>query len=162
MSTVETVVSSLQSAIDLANGTTGASDTNVTDAIKTLISGYGGGGSETGSIQSGSITPTERLASFSFNCPNANFFTITTYDDPDLKTGKALLVSLSAIKSGMVRAVASINSGGTINIGSSYSKQQANYPTVSFTATGVTLSFSSLTDTCRTLQPNLKYDWAAW
>ena len=162
MSTVETVVSSLQSAIDLANGATGAGDTNVTDAIKSLISGYGGGGGETGSIQSGSITPTERLSSFSFDCPNASFFTITTYDDPDLTTGKALLVSLSAIKSGMVRSVASVNSGGSINIGANYNKSAANYPTVEFADTGVTLSFSSLTDTCRTLQPNLKYDWAAW
>ncbi len=54
MSTPATIKTALQAAITKANSTTGAGDTNLTDAVDSLIEGYGKGGIE----PSGSITLT--------------------------------------------------------------------------------------------------------
>ena len=164
MSTINTVLDALQTAVNTANTTTGGNDTNVTDAINSLIAGYGAGGSDDGGINaySGEITPTERQASFTFECKNVTNFAIATFDTPDLTTGCAFFVSLVANKNGTVRVVASTNTGGTISLGANYSEAATNYPTVTFSSTGITLYFDNLTDTCRTLQPNLNYKWIAW
>ena len=45
MSDINTVKAQIQSLIDLANTTTGNQDTNLTDGVNALISGYGQGGS---------------------------------------------------------------------------------------------------------------------
>ena len=44
MSTIQTVKTQIQSLIDLANTTTGNTDTNLTDGVNALVSGYGQGG----------------------------------------------------------------------------------------------------------------------
>lgn len=56
MSTPTTVKNALQAAITKANSTTGKNDTNVTNAVNSLIDGYGKGG---GITPSGSLTITE-------------------------------------------------------------------------------------------------------
>lgn len=163
MSTINTVLDALQTAVNTANTTTGGSDTNVTDAINSLIAGYGAGGSDDGiNAYSGEITPTERLASFTFACKNVTNFAIATFDDPDLTTGCAFFVSLVANKNGTVRVVASTNTGASITVGANYSKAPTNYPSITFGSTEITLSLNNFTDTCRTLQPNLNYKWVAW
>lgn len=55
MSTIASIEEALRSAITNANDTTEAQDTNVTDAINTLISGYGGGsgGADVNSLADG-------------------------------------------------------------------------------------------------------------
>ena len=145
MSTINTVLNALQTAVNTANTTTGGSDTNVTDAINSLIAGYGTGGSDDGGINaySGEITPTERQASFTFECKNVTNFAIATFDDPDLTTGCALFVSLVANKNGTVRAVASTNTGANITVGANYSKAPTNYPSITFGSTEITLSFDN-------------------
>lgn len=45
MSTIQTVKTQIQSLIDLANTTTGNQDTNLTDGVNALVSGFGQGGS---------------------------------------------------------------------------------------------------------------------
>lgn len=45
MSTIQTVKTQIQSLIDLANTTTGNTDTNLTDGVNALVSGFGQGGS---------------------------------------------------------------------------------------------------------------------
>ena len=45
MSDINTVKAQIQSLIDLANTTTGNTDTNLTDGVNALVSGYGQGGS---------------------------------------------------------------------------------------------------------------------
>lgn len=45
MSDINTVKAQIQSLIDLANTTTGNQDTNLTDGVNALVSGYGKGGS---------------------------------------------------------------------------------------------------------------------
>jgi hypothetical protein len=55
MSTPTTIKTALQAAIRKANNTTGAGDTTVTDAVDSLIEGYGKGGIE----PQGSITITQ-------------------------------------------------------------------------------------------------------
>lgn len=56
MSTPTTVKNALQAAITKANAVTGEGDTTVTDAVNSLIAGYGQGG---GITPSGSLTITE-------------------------------------------------------------------------------------------------------
>ena len=46
MSDINTVKAQIQSLIDLANTTTGNTDTNLTDGVNALVGGYGQGGSE--------------------------------------------------------------------------------------------------------------------
>ena len=47
MSTIQTVKTQIQSLIDLANTTTGNQDTNLTDGVNALVSGFGSGGGST-------------------------------------------------------------------------------------------------------------------
>lgn len=60
------IINALQACIDDSNDTTGRTDTNVTDCVNRLISGYGGGASNI--IAETDVTPdgTEYL---SFECP---------------------------------------------------------------------------------------------
>ena len=166
MSTIDSVLTVLQTAIDMANATTGGRNVTVTDAVSSLIAGYGSGG-ESGDGKSsayiGEITPTERLASFTFDCIGVRNFAIMTFSEPDLTTGCAFLTVLVADKdSGIVRTLGSVNAGTSMMTGNNYTSAPTNYPAVTFNTTNVTLSVPNLTDTCRTLQPNLNYKWVAW
>lgn len=54
--TAESVKSKLQSLLTASNAKTGKSDANLTDAVKTLLEGYGQGGGETIDEYDGTIT----------------------------------------------------------------------------------------------------------
>lgn len=59
MSTIQTVKTQIQSLINLANTTTGNTDTNLTDGVNALVSGYGQGGSgSSGGINTKTIIST--------------------------------------------------------------------------------------------------------
>lgn len=65
MVTANSVKSKLQELIDLANDTTGGTDTTLSTAIASLISGFGGGsGSGGNAIQIGQATPINILKMF--------------------------------------------------------------------------------------------------
>ena len=53
MSTIQTVKTQIQSLINLANTTTGNTDTNLTDGVNALVSGFGQGGSGGDTIENG-------------------------------------------------------------------------------------------------------------
>lgn len=102
MSTPTTVKNALQAAITKANSTTGKNDTNVTNAVNSLIDGYGKGG---GITPSGSLTITENgtfdvtsLASVTANIQglNARVYSATVASD---KTGVTDLVQNDWLKS---------------------------------------------------------------
>ncbi len=102
MSTPTTVKNALQAAITKANSTTGKNDANVTNAVNSLIEGYGKGG---GITPSGSLTITENgtfdvtsLASVTANIQglNARVYSATVSSD---KTGVTDLVQNDWLKS---------------------------------------------------------------
>ena len=53
MSDINTVKAQIQSLINLANTTTGNSDTNLTDGVNALVSGYGQGGGSLEGLENG-------------------------------------------------------------------------------------------------------------
>lgn len=56
MATADSVKAKLQGLIDAANAVTGTADTDMTAAVNSLISGFGGGGAD---IKSMTVTPAE-------------------------------------------------------------------------------------------------------
>ncbi|MBQ8831297.1 MAG: hypothetical protein IJ017_06835 [Oscillospiraceae bacterium] len=58
MATAESVKSKIQGLIDTANEATGGTDTDLTAAVKTLVAGFGQGGSGAFEVTEGTITPT--------------------------------------------------------------------------------------------------------
>jgi hypothetical protein len=73
MPTAESVIEKLQGLIDTANATTGEADTTLTDAIASLIAGFGSGGSGgTVNIAQGDFTngaTPEKVYNFKLPCP---------------------------------------------------------------------------------------------
>lgn len=84
-----TILQKIQSLITAANNTTGESDTTLTDAVQTLVDGYGqGGGSlptSISKIDGGSFTPTNDTSCSLYNIATtlnvpARYFLIWTDD----------------------------------------------------------------------------------
>lgn len=134
MSTPTTVKNALQAAITKANSTTGKNDTNVTNAVNSLIDGYGKGG---GITPSGSLTITENgtfdvtsLASVTANIQglNARVYSATVASD---KTGVTDLVQNDWLKSiykdpnafALVRYVGTLSSVAAVHL-----SLTANFP----------------------------------
>lgn len=72
MPTAESVIEKLQGLIDTANATTGEADTTLTDAIASLIAGFGGGSGGTVNIAQGDFTSgttSEKVHKFKLPCP---------------------------------------------------------------------------------------------
>lgn len=78
---IQDVTDSINRLIDYANGTTGASDTRIGDAIKTLANGYGGGGVQ---VYTDTVTP-NNTSSFEIPTPfEPYFFMAKAKNDADL------------------------------------------------------------------------------
>lgn len=134
MSTPTTVKNALQAAITKANSTTGKNDTNVTNAVNSLIDGYGKGG---GITPSGSLTITENgtfdvtsLASVITNVQglNARVYTATVASD---QTSVVNLVQNDWLKSiyNNANAFAMVRYMGTLtSVAAVHLSLTANFP----------------------------------
>ena len=86
MSTVDSVLSQLQSDIQLANNTTGRSDVTIHDAISSLILGYGNGGGAVKKYQ-GEYFPSNN-AGIAHNCnKNKYLFIVKAESMPEVTDG---------------------------------------------------------------------------
>lgn len=130
--------------------------------LRGMLNNIGGGG---GTFYSGNITPTERLASWSFFAPGCNHFAIMPAEnDPITGTGYAFIWCVLAI----VKPDSSVRFGGvasntagssmtnfySVSIGGDVSYDENNF-TVSWT-------LDPSATTARLFQPGIKYAWAAW
>ncbi len=92
--TAESVINKLQELIDTANATTGEEDSTLTDAIESLIAGYGRGSSGVNVAQGDFTTGTSSLRTVSLNCGFVpSKILIAAVRDSDTTTGSETLTS---------------------------------------------------------------------
>lgn len=123
MSTPATIKAALQAAITKANNTTGAGDTNLTDAVDSLVEGYGKGGIEpSGSIeitQNGTYDVTEKAQAV-VNVPASGIVpsgekSITENGNYDVSNFANALVNVAGLNARIFTATLSADSTSTTN-----------------------------------------------
>lgn len=115
------ILSKLQALLTAANATTGETDTTLTDAVQTLVDGYGQGG---GGVLTGSITPSEDTNGMSINVGSSNFTHFVIYatawpGDNDIKAFCASICDFSLQHNAANLAT---NNAGTSIVGNALSK----------------------------------------
>ena len=121
MVTAESVKAKLQGLINLANNTTGKTDTDLTAAVNALIAGFGQGGGSSGGTSSfevteGTITPTTQSQTLRLPwekdslplfwvCIRQDF---DTYVTPDSPATSMVLGGIVCFASGYTRASSSV------------------------------------------------------
>ena len=117
-------------------------------------------------MYSGTFTATDRnITEVDFYCPGAKHFAIMMTSEPDLDTGMAFFVNLTAdIDHKVVIEAISTNAGNLINMGVRINvlAQYGLYPNIFVTDTGIKMTIANLTDTKRWLQTGATYVWCAW
>lgn len=185
------IESKIQSLIDAANDTTGESDTTLTDAVQTLVDGYGqgaggdynitavvtgdtqilnivdaqGGGGGT-NLWSGKYTPIAHEAfDVSFACPGATNFLLVPDASFDLTTGYgfASVVGASNVNDNHIFAITSNNAGTIAASGSNVGVGGSFAAQITFVATGVRMrTTAAVTATSKIPQAGMTYTWFAW
>ena len=154
----------IQALTTYANETTGASDTTLSEAVGTLVAGYGGGGG--GNIISGSYTPTENTLHPVIEIGTSNFTNFLIFCETHVTGnavkafGGAFVQFVDGATTGTNRLWTTTNNGGTSSNG--YTQYQASSQ---FTKSGTTLTVPTNQDSGAhfgNFIGGLKYYWYAW
>lgn len=153
----------IQALTTYANEVTGASDTTLSEAVATLVAGYGGGG---GGIISGTYTPTENTLHPTIEIGTSDFtnfliFCETNVTDNGVKAfGGAFVQFVDGATTGTNRLWTTTNNGGTASNG--YTQYQGSSK---FTKSGTTLTVpenQSSGSYFGNFLGGFKYYWYAW
>lgn len=138
-----------------ANSVTGASDTTLSDAVDTLVDGYGGGG---GGVLTGTFTPSARAYTVNINIGTTNtinaLIIVPTSESP-LKSGGKTLVAFIGMKDGFYKYYGLT----TNNAGSSMLTPSISESTACFTQSGSQITVSP--NGAGMFEP-ISYTWYAW
>lgn len=117
-----------------------------------IITNVSGGSTE---VYTGSITPTERVASVSFYAPGKTRFAIYPTTAPSKSTGYAFFVGGAGV-AGRFYGARSVDAGNSITGGEN--------PGLSITKTGdnFVLTFQGAEPKLKCLQVGVTYEWIAW
>lgn len=142
-----------------ANTTTGVSDTTLSDAVATLIAGYGGGGSGgSGGVYTGTFTPTERVSSVTIDVGTSEtidgLIIVPTSERP-LKEGGKTVVAYLGITEGYYKYLCITSN----NAGSSFLTPTSSLSSTCFTQTGSVLT---VTPTNAGMFETVSYTWYAF
>lgn len=165
MATADTVKQKVRGLLTAANGATGKDDRNLTDAVASLIDGFGSGSALHTGIYTAEVWAVEDLV---FDTPGgASYFAMFMLDMPSTGTGYALMTAIAACKStGRVICAGSNASGSAISASQAYitgNPPVSHYPGISFGADQVTLLTPSAPSVnSRWPQVNKRYVWIAW
>jgi len=165
MATADSVKAKLQNLLQSANTATGNTDGNLTDAMASLIAGFGSGAA----MYTGIYTAAERVVEdVTFDTPGGvSNFALFMMEIPVPGTGNALMTAIMGCKSTKrVICAASNATGSTITASQHYLTGRptvSNYPGISFEENKVILLAPSSPGTnSRWLQVNKPYIWIGW
>lgn len=166
MATADSVKQKMRGLLTAANDATGKADHDLTEAVASLIAGFGSGGTmlHTGIYQ----TEEWAVKDLAFEVPGgASYFAMFMLDMPSTGTGYALMTAIAACKStGRVICAGSNASGSAVSASQAYitgNPPVSNYPGISFGADQVTLLAPSAPSVnSRWPQVNKRYAWIAW
>ena len=131
-----------------ANTVTGESDTTLSDAVESLVDGYGGGGI------SGEFTPTERVGTYTFYAPNCTYLACIAKTAPSTSTGLAFVYAF-VCRVGQYYAAQSTN-GGTGIAGAN------GGCTITYSNDTFTLNWGTVGNITKVPQVGITYTWCAW
>lgn len=117
-------------------------------------------------MYSGTYVATDRsITEVDFYCPGATYFAIMMTSEPDLDTGMAFFINLTAdTNNKVVVETISPNAGTSVSMGARINvlAQYGNYPNIFVTDTGIKMTIANLTDIKRWFQAGATYVWCAW
>lgn len=139
-----------------ANETTGASDTNLSDAVGTLVDGYGQGG---GGVKTGTITPSERTTSITIDVGTndviKHLVMFPTSETPLKSNGKTVIGVIANSESAFFKYIGITSN----NTGSSFLTPANNTKDTYFTQTGANITVSPIG---AGMFETITYTWVAW
>ena len=165
MATADSVKTKLQGLLQSANAATGNNDSTLSEAVASLVAGFGSGAKLYTGIHKMEERAVENVV---FDTPGGvSYFAFFMIEMPSTGTGYALFTSLLACKSTKrVICSASNSSGSAVTASQHYitgTPTVSTYPGVSFGDNQVTLLAPKTTDTTsRWLQLNKQYVWIGW
>ena len=165
MATADSVKTKIQNLITSANNTTGQSDGDMTSAVESLISGFGGSGIPV--ITGIYVTEERRIADIEFSTPGGvSNFVIFLLDPPSFETAEGFCVSYAANKDGNMLGAGSNNSGTAVSAGGCFGIEETvtgYYYRIVFGPDSVTMvAPTSTAKNVRTPQAGKRYQWIAW
>ena len=165
MATADSVKTKLQNLLQSANTATGNADGNLTDAVASLIEGFGSGAA----MYTGIYTMKEWVVEdLPFDTPGGvSNFALFMMEIPVTGSGYALMTAIMGCKSTKrVICTASNSTGSTVTASQHYLTGKptiSNYPGISFEENRVTLlAPSSPSTSSRWLQVDKPYIWIGW
>ena len=165
MATADSVKIKLQGLLQSANEATGNSDSTLSDAVASLIVGFGSGATLYTGIHKMEEWVAEDVV---FDTPgDVSYFAMFMIDAPTTGSGQALFTSIVACKSTKRVIVSASNSSGSAVTASQHyitgTPTVSAYPGISFGETQVTLLAPKNPSTSsRWLQVDKQYVWIGW
>lgn len=148
-----------------ANSTTGASDTNLSDAVQTLISGYGGGGGS--GVTSGTYTPASDSSSATIDTGKTGWthFLIVPHTLP-YATAYARCLGCrfyDMTAQMLICAFGSSSAQSSPNSAATYTESTTRKFSETYEINGTVITFKNLVASQGgTFQAGTQYDWYVW